>query len=737
MNITFIASYVPRKCGIATYTRDLAEELIKQGNMVKIFALENEGFHAEYAPDVSGTLNQNNFEDYKKAAMIINDSNTEIVHVQHEFGLYGGEDGDFILRFLELLRKPIVVTYHTVLITPTQHQLFIMQELARLSRAVIVMEPIAKDRLLNTYNISPQLIHIIYHGVPNIEGIMKTAAKKQLGLTNRFVILANNLIAPNKGYEYVLEALPMIREKIPQCLFIVVGETHPVVKMHEGESYREKLHSLVKTFQVEKQVEFINEYISLDNLRMYLSAADIYVTPYLDPQQITSGTLSYAIGVGKACISTPYIYAKNILQHGRGILVPFHDSNAIARSVIELYENTEKRKHIEQKARKFGKKMRWNKVAHNHSTLYKRIIQDPQQITKLALQLIRKKPDLSHLEFLTDDLGILQHTHYLIPERRFGYSTDDNARALIVASSWYAKRKSMKLFSLIKKYVSFLHLAQESNGRFHTFLNFQHLWIDADDVADPYGKAIWALGYHLYSCPETIFSNSVDLMFKLAMRQIETIRDIRCAAYTILGLYYYYLAFEGEKETADMALEKIIFLANFLQLRYKDNHEETWEWFEKHLTYDNFRIPQSLFAAYVITKNSEYKDLAEKTLAFLKENNFSGEYGFFDFIGQNGWYINSKTKAVYDQQPLEASAASDSYIFAHKATGEKKYKDFALCAFEWFLGRNRNKISLLDERTGGIYDGLTPTGVNQNEGAESLVCFLITRYFLREALKKV
>lgn len=737
MNIAFISSYVPRKCGIATYTRDLAEELIRQKHRIRIFAMENASMNISYSEIVQQKIRQNELVDYVKAAEVLNKSDADIIHIQHEFGLFGGNDGEFILTFVRLLQKPFIITYHTILQTPSINQRYIMQELSRQSSGVIVMEPIAKDRLINNYDVAQQKIHMIYHGVPSIEGIRKKDAKIKLHLEGKFIIIVNNLIARNKGYEYVIQALPSVVKIIPQILFIIIGETHPLVKLSEGESYREELDTIAIKLEVRKYIQFINRYITLDELRLYLSATDIYITPYLDPEQITSGTLSYAIGVGKSCISTPFIYAKNMLSDNRGILVPFRNSKAIAHSIIDLFCNTQKRKTIEKNAEKLGRKMHWDKVAQKHIAEYNEVVVDVRKIEALARRLINKKVNLNHLEFLTDNMGLLQHTHYAIPERRFGYSTDDNARALIIVSGLYHKNKTIKLFQFMKLFISYLHLAQESNGKFHTFLNFQHHWVDTEDIADPYGKSIWGLGYFLYICPETVFSQSVDMMFRTSLQHSQSITNLRTAAYSILGLYYYFKRFEGEKESAEIALEKIIQLADSLVAMYKKYADEKWHWFEPNITYDNFRIPQALFAAYLITKNEQYRDIAKETIEFLILTNYNRGLNCFDFIGQNGWYVKGKEKAVYDQQPLEAAAAIDAFLFAYRVTKQKRYITLALVSFEWFIGKNRNKVSLLDERTGGVYDGLTPRGINQNEGAESLVCFLIAQFNLKEMLKKI
>ncbi len=736
MKIAFISSYVPRKCGIATYTKDLAEELKNQKLEVQISAMENEIRHDGYPPQVKSLINQEEILDYRKTASTLNEDSVDIVHIQHEFGLFGGESGEYILELARLLTKPIIVTFHTVLLLPTDKQKWIIQELARISKCVIVMEAIAQDRLENIYGINPHDIHIIFHGVPEVSSISKEEAKVSIGYKNSFLMIATNLISRNKGLEYAIQALPEVIKDIPNLKFLIIGETHPIVKKNEGEGYRTELEALVKKYKLQKNVKFINRYVTLEELKIFLAASDICITPYLDPQQITSGVLAYAVGAGKACISTPYIYAQHLLRQGRGIIVPFEDSSAIAAAILSIWNSPKKTALMEKRAYRLGKQMRWSYVVEKHIKLYKTTLKLNIDISKKAKIFLTAKQNLLHLESLTDHVGILQHAHYTIPESRFGYSTDDNARALIVVSDLYGKQRSQKTLELMKAYISFLRLAQESNGRYHTFLNFQRTWIDAEEISDPFGKALWALGSHLYACPNSPFFQSVHSMFKVSLLHLEFVHDVRTAAYSILGLYYYAKAFEGKKDTAAYALESIHKLSSFILMHFDNYKDENWVWFEEKISYDNFRIPQALLAAYLATGEQIYKKVGLKALAFIEECNYDEDKDYFDFIGQNGWYLKNSTKAAYDQQPIEAAAAIGAYIFAYDATKNRKYLNKATIAFEWFFGRNRNHKSMYDKKTGGVYDGLTPTGVNMNEGAESVVCFLIAWLSLQAALKK-
>lgn len=735
MRITYISSFVPRKCGIATYTRDLSIEVNKKHIPISVVAMENPLLPQVYSTPVNKIIRQEKLADYKKVAKQLNSDTSDIVHLQHEFGLFGGDDGEYILSLALLLKKSLIVTFHTVLQTPSDRQKYIIQELARLSRKIIVMDEVAKNRLEHIYGLNSNDSVFILHGAP-IVNMKKNDAKKTIGFPNSFILLANNLFSRAKGLEYAIEAVSQVVKEMPDLVFLIVGETHPLVKETEGESYREELIGLVNKFHLEKYVIFINEYIPLKRLQIFLAAADVYVTPYLDPQQSTSGTLSYAIGAGKACIASEYVYAKYMLAKGRGILVPLRDSNAIAKALSELYKNPKKLHKLEINITKLRKDMSWSRVAEKHIQLYSKILQlnNTKSVTKA---FINKPLDISYLSHLTDAVGIIQHTHHAIPDRKFGYSTDDNARAFIVVSQLYKQRKTSKTLKLIELYVSFLTFAQEANGKFHTFLNFTGSWDDATDVTDPFGKAMWALGINLFLNDNSRLEQSVHSLFIRNLSQMDNIRDLRTAAYTMLGMYYYILAYETKTDAAVLVIEYLEKLADFLIEAYEKNSAPGWEWFENIVTYDNFRLPQALFAAYMITGKERYKKIAVSTLKFVTSCNYDKQNGYFDFIGQNGWYAKGQKKANYDQQPLEAAAAVDAYLFAAKALRKKAFSNQALLAFEWFFGNNRNHRSIYDENTKGVFDGLTLRGVNQNEGAESIACFLMSCLSLQNFLKKV
>lgn len=730
MHITYISTYVPRKCGIATYVRDLSATIAKQKNKVEIVAMENPLTPYTYKKPVKYTIPQEDKEAYVVLAQKINNSDTEVVHIQHEFGLFGGADGEYIIELAKHIKKPLVVTFHTILFTPTDNQKYIIQELSRLSRSIVVMEEIAKDRLQNIYGISPRDISIIYHGAPEVN-VAQSVAKKKLGYPHSFIMLANNLVSRNKGFEYAIEAITAAAAEIPELIFLIVGETHPLVKKHEGESYRKELEELIKKHNLSENVILINKYISASEIETYFAACDIYITPYLDPQQITSGTLAYAVGAGKVCIATEYVYAKKMLTKGRGILVPFRDSSAIAAALIDLYKNPKKRKQIEHETKNVEAGMSWGEVSAEHIKLYNNLLNLNNTIHKISRNFLKADLDLSYLMFLTDGVGIMQHSYLTIPDNNFGYSTDDNARALIVVGQLDVDGTDLELQKLTRIYMGFLKFASVKNGAFHTFLNYNREWTDEADIPDAYGKAVMALGNYVYKDNEFNFTQVAKNIFETSMEQFENIRDLRTAAYCMLGLYYYIQKYGDKTDSAFHAMEFMKKLADFLVASYEKHKDTSWEWFEDDMTYDNFRLPQALFAAYLILDDVKYKQVGESTMKFLLDVNFNKDLDCFDFIGQDGWYKKNGKKAEYDQQPLEAGSAVEALLFAKEATGDKSYVQQAFLSYEWFFGRNRNNRSLYDPITKGVYDGLNLRGVNQNQGSESIVCFLMASLALK------
>src|SRR3989339_339733 len=512
LNIAFVGNYLPRLCGIATFTTDLCEAVARQlGRRANVFALavNDKGLGYAYPPRVEFSLQKNQQGDYFEAANYINASNADVVCVQHEYGIYGGWDGIYILSLISSLSVPVVVVLHTVLKNPTPNQKKIIQEMAQRASQLIVMSDLAVTLLQEAYDVPAGKICKIYHGTPDFTALNNGHYKKRFQVEGKQTLLTFGLLSPNKGIETVIKALPELVREFPQLIYVVLGKTHPNVLREYGEKYRAGLVALVEELGLQEQVIFDNRFVSLEELYAWLMAADIYITPYLNEAQIVSGTLSYAIGAGNAIISTPYWYAKEILAEGRGRLINFGDSEGLASSLRDLLSDKRKLKSLRDKTYKFGREMRWEKVSEKYLELFK---QTASTAAKRALTLknpalLLREPsfDLSHLKRLTDDTGLIQHAKYIVPDRHTGYCLDDNSRALMLCAWAFFILRDEDAKDLVSTYFSFTHFMQNSNGHFRNFIDYQRHFLDETGSDDACGRALWALGFIIWRPPRNAY----------------------------------------------------------------------------------------------------------------------------------------------------------------------------------------------------------------------------------------
>ncbi|MCM8810004.1 MAG: glycosyltransferase family 4 protein, partial [Candidatus Omnitrophica bacterium] len=554
--ICFLSTYIPKPCGIATFTNDLLKHIDNYNILIpaKVIALNGKGDSYDYPEEVIKIINIENIKDYVEASKFLNDSDIEIVGIQHEFGIFGGEYGEYLLEFLDKIKKPCVTTFHTVLPNPPQKMREIVRKISEKSSYIVVMTNLGKTLLNEYYGIPKRKIELIYHGVPFFYLRPTNYFKEKLNLTNKIIISTFGLLSRGKGIEYVIYSLPEILSEFPNVVYLIIGATHPNIVKQEGESYREFLIKECERLNIVDNVKFINKFLSLEQLLDYLGATDIYITPYLNPSQITSGTLSYAIGCGKACISTPYLYAKDIFENGkRGIIVNFRDSENISDAVIYLLKNPEKKKQIEREAYKLGQKMTWEKVAWEYLTLFSRVSQSRGESASIYFEDRLLPIKLTHLETLTDDVGIIQHAKFSMADRKTGYTTDDNARALVVVTKHYNMCIDQKSLNLINIYLSFIYYMQKSNGRFHNLLGYERNFLDTDGGDDCFGRCVWAIGYLLSS--DFVYENikgAAKHIFDLSLPQIENINSLRGIANCLAGIYYY-LKVENNERSKELA----------------------------------------------------------------------------------------------------------------------------------------------------------------------------------------
>ena len=738
--IGFIGNYLPRQCGIATFTTDLCEAVAAEFPGATCIALPVNDIAAgyDYPSRVRFELSEKDIDSYRRAADFLNINNVDLVCLQHEYGIYGGRAGSHILALLRDLRMPIVTTFHTVLRDPDPDQLRVLQEVAALSDRVVVMSERGITYLKDVYGVAPEKIDHIPHGIPDVPFVDSSFHKDLFGVEGKTVLLSFGLLSANKGIETVIAALPAILARHPNVVYIVVGATHPNVLRHDGESYRLSLQWLAQEKGVDGQVIFYNRFVSIEELIEFISAADIYITPYLTANQITSGTLAYTVGAGKAVISTPYWYAEEMLAEERGVLVPFHDPAAMAAQVIDLLDNEPKRDAMRKRAYLFGRAMIWPQVARRYMETFARARAERRHYAspELALKPLDRRPaelpplKLDHLRHMTDHTGMLQHAIFTVPNYAEGYTSDDNARALMVSALLEAVGNSEAL-ELGSRYLAFVWYAfNAETGRFRNFMDYQRNWLEEIGSDDSHGRTLWALGTVLGRSNMPTMHSMAGKVFEQALPAILGTTSPRAWAFALMGIDEYLQRFAGDRLASQVRDE----LAGRLLTLYQNNRAENWLWFEDRLTYCNAALPHAMILCGHAMSNPLMTGAGLEALGWLADLQRSdGEGHPFVPIGSNGFYQKGRERARFDQQPVEAQAMISACLEAHRATGDKRWRKEARRAFEWFLGRNDLNLPIYDPTTGGCRDGLHPDRLNENQGAESTLAFLQSLLELRLA----
>lgn len=743
--IAVIGNHLPRRCGIATFTADLCRAISGEFPEVNSFVIPvndcAEGY--PYPPSIRFEIDQNDLSSYKRAADFLNMNHVDTVCLQHEYGIYGGPSGNYILSLLRELRVPVVTTLHTILREPSAEQKATLQEIAALSDRLVVMSRRGACFLQEIYGIPSRNIDVIPHGIPDVPFIDPNFYKDEFGVEGKQVMLTFGLLSANKGLEQVIDALPAILKNHPDLVYMIVGATHPAVKRHEGEAYRESLQERARTLGVSDSLMFVDRFVDLDELVEYIGTADIYITPYLNREQICSGTLAYALGMGKAVISTPYWYAEELLADDRGLLVPFGSPEVIADGVTRLLENETERHAMRKRAYMDGREMTWPVVAEQYMNSFRKAYEGrlhnprPVPFTKRSPKIGSGYPalNLNHLQRLTDDTGILQHSTFSVPNYDHGYTTDDNARALITAirlEERGEKEKEKEIHALTSRYMAFLrHAFNAENGRFRNFMSYDRSWLEECGSEDSHGRTIWALGTVVGRSPHAGLRSMAGQMLELALPATLDFTSPRAWAYTLLGLHEYFKKFAGDSN----AHSACAVLEERLMECYRTTGGADWPWFENVLSYCNARLSQALLLSGKRNGDSEMFAVGLESLRWLASIQ-RAEEGHFVPIGSNGFYPRGGEKARFDQQPVEAYTMVSVCLDAWRLTGDHVWYREARCAFDWFLGRNDLNISLYDPVTGGCFDGLHPDRVNQNQGAESTISFLLSQLEMEAAVPK-
>ena len=738
--VAVIGNYLPRKCGIATFTTDLCDAIHAEFGTTELLALPvndtEEGY--SYPSRIRFELSQDDLASYRQAADFLNFSNIDLVCLQHEYGIFGGSAGAHILELMRRLKIPIVTTLHTVLREPNPEQRFVMEEIATLSDRLIVMSRQSADILEEVFHVPACKIDLIPHGIPNLPFTDPNFYKDGFGTEGKNVLLTFGLLSPNKGIENVIQALPSILSRHHDVVYMISGVTHPHVLRHEGENYRLYLQSLSRDLGVEASVIFLNRFVSPRELVELIGAADIYVTPYKHKGQVVSGTLAYALSAGKAIISTPYLHAIELLDEERGALVPFDDPQAIAEKTIELLDNGTARHAMRKRAYLYARDMVWDRVARQYMGSFERVYNErlrkpratyPAQNTEKALDRL-PAVKLDHLRRMTDYTGILEHAVFDVPNYPEGYSTDDNARALIVAVLLEEFGTGTKAGSdLASRYFAFLWLAfDQTSKRFRNCLSYERQWQESEGSEDSHGRALWGLGTVLGRTKHAGLMGAAGRLFELAVPAAVEFKSPRACAFALLGLQEYLESFPGDRA----ALIATDALANRLLNSYLANNSADWKWFENVLAYSNARLPQALIRAGMRSANDAMVSAGLEALDWLATIQRCEIKGHFVPIGSHGFYSKKSEKARFDQQPIEACAAVSAYLQAYRATGKGRWRKEAWTAFNWFLGDNDLQIALYDPSTGGCRDGLHPDRANENQGAESTLSFLMALLEMRK-----
>ena len=740
MKIAIISTYPPRQCGIGTFTRNLIRSVIANtnetdpSNSILITALNEDHEEYDYPDEVKFTIRQNRQRDYVNAARHINFSDSDVCILEHEFGIFGGDDGVYILPLLHRLEVPLIVTFHTVLRDPSYTQRSIVEAIGKKAARITVMSRRAIDFLVRIYGIPSEKIVLIEHGVPEFEKLSRKNAKERFGLEDRKVLLTFGLLSRNKGIETVINALPEVVSKHPEALYIVLGATHPAVLRHTGEEYRNYLKRIVKTKGLDKNVYFNNEFVDEPGLFEYLCATDVYVTPYLSEAQITSGTLSYAVGAGCAVVSTPYWHAQELLDNGRGRLFDFKNSDQLSAIVNELLSDDTKLVKLRDNARAYGNRIRWPKIGRHYLSLSEYVVDNVaneiKQVRPPIDVALMPSYDLSHVKRLTDDTGIVQHAKFGIPNLKEGYCVDDNSRALLMVLQAWRQNKDKDSLELMPIYLSFIHYMQRENGNFRNFLSFSRQFLDEYGSEDSFGRSVWALGYLIRFAPNDSFKQIGREIFNKSVQYFENLESLRGLANTIIGLSYYLKESSGDENMLTL-MKKLV---KKITDAYKSNSGRDWQWYEEVMTYDNGILPLALFCAHEITGDEELLVIAKESTAFLESVVF--RQGNLAPVGNEDWYRKGGEIPEYDQQAIDVMAMVLLYYQAFQVTRERCYVEKMFESYMWFLGENSLRLPLFDHETMGSCDGLEVKGLNRNQGAESTLAYWISHLTVLSAHEK-
>lgn len=728
--IAFIGNSLPRRCGIATFTTDLqlAVAAAPSAPETTIVAMNDDGQSYVYPPSVGFVVADDRLDDYIHAAEFLNAGGFDAVSLQHEFGIFGGEAGGHILALLSRLTMPIITTLHTVLAEPSAVQRQVLGDIMTLSARVIVMADKGREVLVGTYGVADGKIEVIPHGIPDFAFVGPEAAKAALGFAGRTVILTFGLLSPNKGIEVMIDAMPAVLASRPDAVYVVLGATHPNLVRTEGEAYREGLATRARRLGIEDHVVFLDQFVDRPTLLEYIAMSDVYVTPYLSQAQMTSGTLAYSFGLGKAVVSTPYWHAVELLADERGILVPFGDAEVLGKEVASLLTDEPRREAMRHRAYANSRSMTWERTAERYLAAFQaaqqRRLTPTARIHVIAPAPIdRPLPDLqfAHLRAMTDDTGLFQHALYSVPDRLHGYCVDDNARALLLSALLDAPGEQHLPDAMTTCFAAFVqHAWNPDTRRFRNFMSFDRRWLEAQGSEDSHGRTLWALGVVARRDASPPRRQWATALFAEALPVVESFASPRAWAFALLGLDGYCSAAPHDNFARDTRQR----LADRLLRLLAAVETPDWIWFEQGLAYDNARLPEALLLAGTRLGRPDYIAAGLRSLAWLTDRQ-TAVNGVFRPVGTAGFQDVRSPPKPFDQQPLEATATISGCLAAFRSGADQKWQVEARRAFAWFLGRNDLSLPLVDVDTGSCRDGLHPSRRNENRGGESVVSYLL------------
>ena len=729
--IAVIGNSLPRRCGIATFTTDLQQAISTSRPALEtcIVAMTDHGQTYDYPKAVAFQIRDNEIEEYVRAADFLNAGRFDTVCLQHEFGIFGGEAGGHVLELLSRLTMPVVTTFHTVLANPTASQRAVMERIVDASSKVVVMANKGRELLRSVYHVPDDKIEVIAHGIPDVALVAPDAAKARLGFDGKSIILTFGLLSPNKGIEVMIDAMPSILKRRADALYVVLGATHPNLVRDQGEAYRNRLMRRVRELGVEDHIVFLDRFVDLPTLLEFISMCDVYVTPYLNEAQMTSGTLAYSFGMGKPVVSTPYWHARELLANGRGVLVPFGDATAIGNKIAELLTDDVRRQAMCRRAYAVSRTMTWERTAEHYMSVFESASQGhwlkviAPSNTGVPEPRGPAAPDMQIGYFLSmcDDTGLFQHAVYSVPDRSHGYCVDDNARAMLLACALNSPGEQPLSEILTARFAAFVqHAWNPDTGRFRNFMGFNRTWLEASGSEDSHARTLWALGETARSDATPSRRLWAAALFAEALSIVETFCSPRAWAFTLLGLGAYCAVAPDDLHAQEIRRS----LADRLMSCLASVETPNWVWFEEGLAYDNARLPQALMMTGAATQTPEYVQAGLRTLRWLMTRQTTPA-GHFRPVGTAGFGELRQLPRAFDQQPVEATATIAACLTAWRADGDAEWKALATRAFTWFLGSNDLSVALVDPHTGSCRDGLHPDRANENRGGELVVCYLL------------